>query len=111
MALRDWLQPPRHVIALFLLVTLVPSLALVAAGWRLLEQDRALSVAQLSERREQAADLAVSELERSMATTEQALRDAEQLPAAVADDEDVVSVTFEPGHCPRPERRLDAGGP
>lgn len=95
MALRDWLQPPRHLIALFLIVTLVPSLALVASGWRLLEQDLALSIAQLSERREQAADLVVSELERFLAAAEQALRDPDALRAAVATDDDVVGITFE----------------
>lgn len=95
MALRDWLQPPRHLIALFLIVTLVPSLALVASGWRLLEQDLALSIAQLSERREQAADLVVSELERFLAAAEQALRDPDALRAAIESDDDVVGITFE----------------
>ena len=70
MAMRDWLRPPRRLLGLFLLVTLVPSLALVASGWRLLEQDRLLSLSQQSERREQAADLAVSELERLVGAAE-----------------------------------------
>ena len=95
MALRDWLQPPRRLLALFLLATLVPSLALVASGWRLLEQDRALSLNQLSERREQAADLAVSELERLVAAAEQALRDPQALRSAAAGDGEVVAVMFE----------------
>lgn len=95
MALREWLAPPRHLIALFLLVTLLPSLALVALGWRLLEQDRALSLQQLSERREQAADLAVSELDRVVSATAQALRDPEALRAAVGRDNDSVGVIFE----------------
>ena len=95
MTLRDWLQPPRRLIALFLLATLVPSLALVASGWRLLEQDRALSLNQLSERREQAADLAVSELERLVAAAEQALRDPQALRSAAAGDGEVVGVMFE----------------
>lgn len=65
-------------------MTLVPSLALLASGWRLLEQDRALSLGQLSERREQAADLAVSELERLVAAAEQALRNPQTLRSAAA---------------------------
>ncbi len=94
MALRDWLQPPRRLIALFLLVTLVPSLALVALGWRLLEQDRALSLSQLSERRDQAADLAVSGLEQVVAAAEQTLRDPQALRSVAASDNDVVAVIF-----------------
>ena len=93
MGLGDWLQPPRRLIALFLLVTLVPSLALIASGWRLLEQDRALSLNQLSERREQAADLAVLELEQVVAQAEEALGDQRALRAA-ASDGDGVGVIF-----------------
>lgn len=93
MAPGDWLRPPRRVLALFLLATLVPSLALVASGWRLLEQDRALSLSQLTERREQAADLAVSELGRLVGAAEQALRDPQVLRSAAGDD-DVLSVMF-----------------
>lgn len=93
MALREWLQPPRRLIALFLLVTLVPSTALVVLGWRLLEQDRALSLNQLSERREQAADLAVLELEHVVAGAEHALESPESL-AAVAGERDAVGVIF-----------------
>src|SRR6266508_3106076 len=94
MAIRDWLKPPRRLIALFLLVTLVPSLALVASGWRLLEQDRALSVNQLAERRDQAADLAVSDLERLVSLAEHALGDPQLLRSVADRDEDVVAVTF-----------------
>ena len=94
MAIRDWLKPPRRLIALFLLVTLVPSLALVASGWRLLEQDRALSVNQLAERRDQAADLAVSDLERLVSLAEHALGDPQLLRSVADRDDDVVGVTF-----------------
>jgi signal transduction histidine kinase len=94
MAIRDWLKPPRRLIALFLLVTLVPSLALVASGWRLLEADRALAVNQFAERREQAADLAVSDLERLVSQAEQALSDPQSLRSVGDGDDDVVGVTF-----------------
>lgn len=94
MAIRDWLKPPRRLIALFLLVTIVPSLALVASGWRLLEQDRALSLSQFAERREQAADLAVSALERLVSLAEQALGDPQLLRSVADRDADAVGVTF-----------------
>lgn len=89
-------DPPRRLLFLFVLVTLVPSLALVASGWRLLEQDRALSIAQVSERREQAADLVVSELERVIGAAEQGLRDPATLRPGVEGAGDAVIVTFEP---------------
>ena len=95
MATRDWLEPPRRLIALFLLVTIVPSLALVASGWRLLDQDRALSLNQLAERREQAADLAVSDLENLVSRAEQALGDPQSLRSLTDSDDDVAGVTFE----------------
>jgi signal transduction histidine kinase len=98
MALRDWLEPPRRLIALFLLVTLVPSLALIASGWRLLEQDRRLSLSQLSERREQAIDLAVSELEHLLASAEHTVGDPQSLRSAAASDDDAVGVTFGAEH-------------
>jgi hypothetical protein len=96
MAIRDWLKPPRRLIALFLLVTLVPSLALVASGWRLLEQDRALSLSQFAEGREQAADPALSDLERLISLAEQALGDAQSLRSVADRDDDVVGGTFGP---------------
>ena len=54
-------------------MTLVPSLALVASGWRLLEQDRLLERQQTQDRVERAADLVVSALQRAIADSEQRL--------------------------------------
>jgi signal transduction histidine kinase len=76
MAYRDWLRPPRHLIALFLLLTLVPSLLLIAFGWRLLRQDLELERQQTDARREQAADVIVAALEQSVAAVEQAMRES-----------------------------------
>ena len=79
MSLQAWFRPPRQLIALFLLITLVPSVLLMAFGWRLLQQDRVNGLQQMKERREQAADLVVSALERSVSTAEQSLRDRRRL--------------------------------
>src|SRR5438477_752753 len=89
MLLRAWFRPPRHLLALFLLITLVPSVLLIALGWRSLRQDRAR---QLQDSREQAADLAVSSLLQSLSATERQLQD---LSIAAADDS--ATVQFEPG--------------
>src|SRR5690349_6095744 len=80
MLLRAWFRPPHHLLALFLLVTLVPSILLIALGWRSLRQDRAR---ELQDSREQAADLAVSSLQQSLSEAERRLQD---LPIPPADD-------------------------
>ena len=96
-SLQAWFRPPRQLIALFLLITLVPSVLLMAFGWRLLQQDRGIGLQQMKERREQAADLVVSALERSLSSAEQSLRDPSAA-QALASAEDAVTVIFTPGH-------------
>ena len=91
-----FLRPPRHLIALFLLITLVPSILLIAFGRRLLQQDRELSRQQSQERREQAADLVVAALEQSVTGAEQSLQDPTALQARSQTD-DVVAVILTPG--------------
>lgn len=70
MTIRDWLRPPRHLVALFLLLTLVPSLLLIGFGWRLLGQDLELERQQVDASREQAADVIVAALEQAVSATE-----------------------------------------
>jgi len=70
MFLREWLRPPRAVLALFLVVTLVPAAGLVWLGWYLLRQDRALVDQRIQERRERAADLLVAALDARLRATE-----------------------------------------
>src|SRR5690349_4828024 len=88
MSLRAWLQPPRRWLCLFLLIALAPSSLLLWFGWRSLQQDRALAIQQVQERRDQAADLIVSGLEQSLARDEQSPR---------VDAEGAVRVVFTPG--------------
>jgi signal transduction histidine kinase len=73
MFLREWLRPPRAVLALFLVVTLVPAAGLVWLGWYLLQQDRALVDQRVQERRERAADLLVGTLDTKLRAVEQDL--------------------------------------
>jgi signal transduction histidine kinase len=106
MSYRDWLRPPRHLVALFLVLTLVPSLLLIAFGWRLLEQDLELERQQAEAGREQAADLIVAALEQNLTTAEAALRDARGFPS-IAGSEDAVVVLFESGNArAEPAHRL-----
>lgn len=58
--LREWLKPPRTLLAILSLVTLVSVSALVWFGWKLLDQERAVEAQRAHERLEQAADSAVA---------------------------------------------------
>ena len=94
-ALRSWFEPPRHLIALFLLVTLLPSLALGGLGWKLFRDDRDNEARLARERRDQALDVVVSALERGLTASEQSLREA--TPSSLSADGDAVVVTFADG--------------
>jgi signal transduction histidine kinase len=93
MSIRDWLRPPRHLIALFLLITLVPSVLLLAFGWQLIVSDRALRARQSEERLGQAADLVVAALDQSVAAAEQSLRDPDAV-RLLTQQADAVAVVF-----------------
>lgn len=95
MALRDWLRPPRHLVALFLLLTLAPSLVLIAFGWRLLRQDLELERQQATAVHEQAADVVVAALEQTVSAAEAAMADLAGL-EAMATPEGAVAVVFAP---------------
>lgn len=95
MSLRAWLRPPRQLVALFLLVTLLPSLLLVIVGWKLSQRDRAAEQRQSQERREQAATAAVAALESAVTAAEQALRDPGTA-QSLATPDDAVLVMFDP---------------
>jgi signal transduction histidine kinase len=84
-----WFRPPRHVLALFLLLTLIPSALLIAFGWQSLRQDRGL---EYENSRTQLADLIVSHLQQSLLTVERQLQDS-----TLAPSEDSATVVFGPG--------------
>lgn len=85
--------PPRRVVVLFLALTLAPAGGLVWLGWRLLEQDRALEAQRTQERRDNAADLAVSALDRELSTARQRLVQPHQ-PTGLASPRDSLVVVF-----------------
>src|SRR5438046_9766879 len=97
MSLRAWFRPPRHWLGLFLLITLTPSGLLSWFGWRSLQQDRALALQQVQERREQAADLIVASVEQSLAGAEQSLREPTAI-RSLANPEGAVTVIFTSDH-------------
>jgi hypothetical protein len=75
MFFRSWFRPPRRLVVLFLALMVVPSVLLVVLGLRLFQQDRASTRQELEDRRRQAADLVVADLDRSLGETEAALED------------------------------------
>jgi signal transduction histidine kinase len=90
-----WFRAPHRLVTLFLLVTLVPSLLLLAFGWRIVQQDRELERRQADLLREQAADVIVATLEQAVAATEQALR-SESASGSIATTEDSVVLAITP---------------
>lgn len=96
MSIRAWFRPPRHLVVLYVLLTLVPSMLLLAFGWRLLRQDVELERQQLDARREEAADVVVGALEQAVTATEQKLADPEAF-RFLATTPDAISVAFSEG--------------
>jgi len=88
----SWLGTPRHLLVGFLVVTLGPACGLVWLGWKLLDQDRALASQRVQERRERAADLAVSVLQQRLVAAENTLL----RPTAEPPGKDAVIVEFDP---------------
>jgi signal transduction histidine kinase len=70
-----WLRPPRRLLTLFLVSTLVPAVALVWLGWRMLELDRTVARQHLHDRLERSADVIAASIEHELETID------EQLPA------------------------------
>src|SRR5688572_14725947 len=77
MGTRHWLGSFRRPIALMLLVTLVPSILLVALGWRLFREDRDGQLRALRERRERAAERVGLALQRALRHVETRLDQAD----------------------------------
>jgi signal transduction histidine kinase len=69
MPLREWLKPPRTLLAILFLVTLVSVSALGWLGWKLLDQERAVEAQRAHERLEQAADRAAALVRGALAET------------------------------------------
>lgn len=63
MALREWFRPPRHLLALFIAVIVLPALPLAWLAVRTLEKDRALERQRVQERLESAARKEVPEFQ------------------------------------------------
>src|SRR6187401_1403729 len=81
---------------LSLILLLVPSVLLVAFGWRMRQHNLELDRQQADNRCEEAADLTDAALQQGVAATEEKLRDQEAM-RFLATTPDSVSVTFADG--------------
>jgi len=75
MWLKKWFQPPRHLLGLFLGITLVLTVALAWLSNRLFEQDRQLERQQIQQRLDHAADLIGARLLRELSNGQERLAD------------------------------------
>jgi signal transduction histidine kinase len=80
MPLRQWFQPPRHLLVWFAVVAVAPALVIAWLSWRIAQQDRALESHRLQERLESAANLAAAALDRLLSEIEQQLVDSPDSP-------------------------------
>jgi signal transduction histidine kinase len=89
MGLRDWLQPPRRVVVLLLVVALMLVGAMGGLAWRFLEQGRVLERQRTQDRLERSADVITAALGRGAAEAREALTrlsslEPGELPAAAS---------------------------
>lgn len=80
MRLASWIRPPRHVLILFLAITLVLAGALAWLGWRLFQQDRTLQTQRIQEHLERSADLVATALQQFLSDTREWLAEIATLP-------------------------------
>jgi signal transduction histidine kinase len=66
MFLREWFRPPRHLLALFVAVIVLPAIALAWLAWRTFQQDKALERQRVQERLETAASSVIAGLDRRL---------------------------------------------
>lgn len=92
MFVKDWLRPPRHLIAIFLVIVLLPSALLIVSGWRLMTREETLA---RQARQSQMADVVVAELRQRIAGVATQLADGRGGFVSASDREDFVVVIFE----------------
>jgi hypothetical protein len=91
LSLRAWLKPPRHLLALFVVVIVVPAVALAWLAARTVEQDGALARQRVQDRLDGAASRIALELARRLDEAAHALADPAD--EALPGDSAIVTVT------------------
>ena len=70
---RAWFRPPRHLLVLFLGITVVSASALGWLSWQLVRQDRALASQRAQDQRDNAASLAITAFQKDLTGIEERL--------------------------------------
>jgi signal transduction histidine kinase len=83
MPVREWFRPPRHLLAILLLLTTASVSALLWFGWRLTQQESAVEAQRSRERLEQAADRIAALLRANLAETGERLAAAASSAAGI----------------------------
>ena len=81
MSLRVWLRPPRSLLVILFLLTLVSISAVASFGWKLLTQESVVEEQRTEERLEQTADRIVVTLRGILADTGERLSEGTPLTA------------------------------
>src|SRR6185436_12647522 len=98
MRLPELFKPPRHLLAVLLLLTLASVSSLAWFGWKLAEQDRIVEARMAQDRLEQAADRIAATLRGAMAETGERLSGwAISPPAAVGAQDGLLLILTENG--------------
>jgi signal transduction histidine kinase len=106
MFLREWFHPPRHLLALFIAIVVLPAAALAWLAWRTFEQDRALERQRLHDRLEAAATSVASGLETGLDKLSRQLPALAAASSVLLPDDSVLLVVRDEGVGERPPRRL-----
>src|SRR5262245_37693270 len=77
---KQWLEPRRRMLTMFLGIAVLLAGTLLWLGWQLARQDRDLAAQRLQERREIVADVAVAALQKSLSYVEEQLTNLTSLP-------------------------------
>jgi len=89
------LRPPRHLLLLFLALTLLPAMALVWAGWQLIEQDKNLEQQSIEKRQNDATGLIATALQQQIVETRQRLANTSAWQSTATDDAFIIAVNPE----------------
>ena len=94
LSLREWLKPPRHLLALFAAVVVLPAVALGWLAARTIDQDKALARQRVQDRLDVAAGSLVLDLDHRLEEIARTLPEMAAGPAQpLPDDSAVVTVT------------------
>lgn len=106
MPLKEWLKPPRSLLVILVLLTLVSVSALGWFGWKLADQDRMLQAQRTQELLEQTADRASATLRRALAETGERLGGFLSGQSADAPEDGLLLLMTESGMTALPAQRL-----